>query len=108
LAHAGLALSIGIGATLNAALLAMTLWRRGIYRPDARWGRFALRALPAQVVLAALLIAAGQYLDWVALGTQPGLRVAWLAGLLACAVGAYFLTLVLCGFRPADFTRRAR
>lgn len=108
LAHAGLALSIGVGATLNALLLATTLKRRGVYRPAPGWPTFIARALPAQVVLAGLLLAAGHHLDWVGLGTQPGLRIAWLAGLLITVVLAYFLTLFLCGFRPSDFTRRAR
>lgn len=108
LAHAGLALSIGLGATLNALLLGSTLKRHGIYRPAAGWRTFAARALPAQIVLAGLLVAASRYFDWVALGTQPGMRVLWLAALLAAAVTIYFLTLALCGFRPADFTRRAR
>lgn len=108
LAHAGLALSIGLGATLNALLLAGTLYRRGTYRPGKGWGSFLLRAIPAQVVLAGLLLAADRHFDWVALGSQPGLRVAWLAAVLAGVVLAYFATLGICGFRPADFTRRAR
>src|SRR5690606_8812699 len=108
LAHAGLALSIGVGATLNALLLATTLKRRGVYRPAPGWSTFIARALPAQLVLAGLLLAAGRHLDWVGLGAQPGLRIAWLAGLLITVVLAYFLTLFLCGFRPSDFTRRAR
>ncbi|NYT24198.1 murein biosynthesis integral membrane protein MurJ [Alcaligenaceae bacterium] len=105
-AHAGLALSIGLGATLNAALLAGALRRRGIYRPGAGWPGFLARAVPAQAVLAALLLAAGRHFDWVALGAQPGLRIAWMAALLAAVVLAYFGTLLLCGFRPRDFTRR--
>ncbi|MEZ5737975.1 MAG: murein biosynthesis integral membrane protein MurJ, partial [Burkholderiaceae bacterium] len=39
-AHAGLALSISIGASLNAGLLLAGLLRRGSYRPLAGWGRF--------------------------------------------------------------------
>jgi len=107
LAHAGLALSIGLGASLNACLLVLTLHRRSLYRPGTGWRSFILRALPAQAVLAALLLFAGNRIDWVALGAQPGLRILWLAGLLTAAAGAYFLTLAICGFRPSDFTRRA-
>ncbi len=106
-AHAGLALSIGVGATLNAGLLAYTLRRRGVYQPDDSWRRFILRAIPAQLVLAALLLLAREYFDWVELGQQPGMRILWLVGLMATAVTAYFSTLALCGFRPSDFTRRS-
>lgn len=105
-AHAGLALSIGLGATLNAGLLAYTLYRRGVYQPGHSWRSFMLRALPAQLVLAALLLFARRYFDWVELGTQPGIRVLWLGGLLLAAVFSYFSTLFICGFRPSDFTRR--
>lgn len=108
LAHAGLALSIGLGATLNALLLVVTLQRRGLYKPGTGWGSFFARALPAQFVMAAMLIVAGRHFDWVALGDQPGMRVLWLTGLLGAVVAAYFSALWLCGFRPADFTRRAR
>lgn len=107
LAHAGLALSIGLGATLNASLLARALHKRGVYRPTQGWTGFLLRAMPAQLVIAAVLIVAGQYLDWVALGLQPGMRIASLAALLAAAVVAYFGALWLCGFRTTDFTRHA-
>lgn len=106
LAHAGLALSIGLGATLNAGLLAYTLHSRGIYRPNSGWQRFLARALPAQLVLAAVLLAAGPYIDWIQLGSQPGWRIVWLAGLVCTAAAAYFATLWICGFRPSDFTRR--
>ena len=106
-AHAGLALSIGVGATLNAGLLAHTLRRRGIYQPDRGWRGFILRAIPAQLVLAALLLLARQYFNWIELGDEPGMRILYLVGLLITVVTAYFSTLWLCGFRPSDFTRRS-
>lgn len=107
-AHAGLALSIGLGATLNATLLGTMLYRRGIYRPGPGWGRFFIRSLPAQLVAAVILLYVDQHLDWVALGSQPGIRIIYLFGVLACVVLAYFGTLGVCGFRPADFTRRKK
>lgn len=38
LAHAGLALAIGLGACINALALLTGLRRRGVYRPGAGWG----------------------------------------------------------------------
>ncbi|HLU00648.1 MAG TPA: murein biosynthesis integral membrane protein MurJ [Burkholderiaceae bacterium] len=107
LAHAGLALSIGIGALLNAGLLTWTLRSRGVYQPGSGWQSFLLRAMPAQLVLAAILVFAGRHIDWISMGSTPGMRVIYLAGMLFAVVAAYFSTLWLCGFRASDFTRRA-
>jgi putative peptidoglycan lipid II flippase len=103
--HAGLALSIGLGATVNALFLVVMLQRRKIYRPDAGWGRFLLRMAPALVALSAVLWAARQ-IDWLAMGDQPAMRVLWLAGVLAGCMLSYFCVLFLSGFRAKDFTRR--
>lgn len=103
--HAGLALSIGLGATANALFLVTMLVRRNIYRPGSGWGSFLLRMTPALAVLAAALWAARQ-IDWLAMGSQPAMRVLWLAGVLAGCMCAYFGTLFLSGFRPRDFTRK--
>ncbi|MGB3836001.1 murein biosynthesis integral membrane protein MurJ [Castellaniella sp.] len=106
LAHAGLALSIGLGASANALTLVVLLRRRGLYTPLPGWTPFTARILPALAVLAGVLVWANQQIDWIALGAHPASRVAWLGGVLALAIGAYFSTLFLFGFRPRDFTRR--
>jgi len=107
-AHAGLALSIGLGATVNALCLLFMLHRRGVYSPGPGWGKFALRILPPIVVLGAVLLASRHWLNWIELAGHPALRAGWLAGVLLAAGAAYFAALFLCGFRPQDFTRRAR
>jgi putative peptidoglycan lipid II flippase len=109
-AHAGLALSIGLGASVNALCLLVMLRRRGIYTPGPGWSRFRLRIIPALAVLAALLVAADQYIPWVRLGQthHAGMRALWLMAVLAASVIVYFAMLYLCGFRPRDFTRRSR
>ncbi|WP_323017932.1 murein biosynthesis integral membrane protein MurJ [Castellaniella sp.] len=106
LAHAGLALSIGLGASANALCLVVLLRRRGLYTPLPGWTGFALKLLPALGALALVLGWADRHLDWVALGAQPAARIAWLLSVLMLAVLAYFSTLFLFGFRPRDFTRR--
>ena len=80
LAHAGLALAIGLGACLNALALLIGLLRRGVYRPAPGWTRFALRLLPALAGLAGLLAYADGRIDWIALQAHAGLRAAWLGG----------------------------
>ncbi|TEA78074.1 murein biosynthesis integral membrane protein MurJ [Allopusillimonas ginsengisoli] len=105
-AHAGLALSIGLGATVNALCLAFLLKRGGLYQPSPGWLAFILRMLPAVLAVAGMLWFAGQHLDWVALGARPGVRALWLATVVIGAAILYFSLLFLCGFRRSDFTRR--
>ncbi|HWL30024.1 MAG TPA: murein biosynthesis integral membrane protein MurJ [Burkholderiaceae bacterium] len=107
-AHAGLALSIGLGAGVNALCLVVLLQRRKLYEPGPGWTRFGLRLIPALAAMAVILWYADQRLDWVALGATPGLRVLWLIGVLLASAGAYFAVLAACGFRFADFTRRRK
>lgn len=106
LAHAGLALAIGLGACINALALLTGLRRRGVYRPGAGWGRFMLRLVPALAALAAVLLAADRHIDWIALQPWPGLRALWLGGVLLACMLAYFGLLLAAGMRPRDFTRR--
>lgn len=105
-AHAGLALSIGLGASINALALLVLLRRHKLYTPQAGWPVFAARLLPALGGMAAVLWLFSQRLDWVALGQQPGLRVLYLLGVIALAAVTYFMALILLGFRVKDFTRR--
>ena len=96
LGHAGLALSIGLGALVNAGFLLAGLLRRGVYRPLPGWGGFTARVLLANLALGAGLAAAAQGIDWIGLQAQWGLRVAAVAAVLAA-----------CGLRPGQFMRRA-
>ncbi|HEY0295877.1 MAG TPA: murein biosynthesis integral membrane protein MurJ [Bordetella sp.] len=105
-AHAGLALSIGLGACVNAGTLLIGLRRRGVYRPAPGWGRFFLRMLPALAGMGVLLWYAEHRLDWIALQTHAGQRALWLAGVLAASAAVYFGLLFATGFRPADFDHR--
>lgn len=105
LRHAGLALSIGLAACLNAALLYRGLRRRGAYRPAAGWPAFALKLATALLVMAvALWFAAGDDAAWLAMsGSRKVMR---LAAVVGAGVVAYFGTLALLGFRLAHFRHR--
>jgi putative peptidoglycan lipid II flippase len=106
LGHAGLALSIGLGALLNAGWLLVGLRRRGSYVPAPGWGGFGLRVGAATLILGAGLAWAAQAVDWVRLGSQPGIRVAWLAAALGSAAAVYFAVLAATGLRLRQFIRR--
>jgi putative peptidoglycan lipid II flippase len=104
--HAGLALSIGLGALVNAGFLLAGLLRRGVYRPAPGWGGFALRVGLACALLGAVLAAAAVGIDWIGLRAVPGQRAAAMAAVLAGAGALYFAVLALAGLRPAQFVRR--
>jgi putative peptidoglycan lipid II flippase len=47
-------------------------------------------------------------LDWVALRAQPLVRMGALAAIIGVSAIAYFAVLLVLGFRPRDFMRRAK
>ena len=106
LKHAGLALSIGLGACLNAGILLHKLRQQAIYQPQPGWYAFIGK-------LALALAAMGVFL-WFAMAGEArwltyhfSARILHLAALVAGGALIYFATLGLLGFRPADFRRRA-
>lgn len=105
LRHAGLALSISLGACLNAALLLRGLRRGGIYMPQPEWGVFVLKLTLAVYAMGAVLwVLSGDATSWLTAGALE--RVGRLAMLVFAGGGTYFLTLWLLGFRPRHFGRR--
>jgi putative peptidoglycan lipid II flippase len=107
LGHAGLALSIGLAALVNAGFLFFGLRRRGTYQPAPGWLGFAWKLLRANALLAAALAWAATKVDWVALQAHTAQRVGGVAAVLFGVAVLYFVALALCGVRPADFKRRA-
>lgn len=105
LRHAGLALSISLGACLNAALLLRGLRQRGIYVPQPGWGIFVLKLVLAVYVMGAVLwMGSGATTVWLTAGALE--RVARLTSLVIAGSGVYFVMLWLLGFRPGQFIRR--
>ena len=106
LAHAGLALAIGLGACINSVILFYLLRKRGIYLPEPGWGVFFAKVLVALLALGLLLwFGMGKAEFWL---QAHGLARAWrLAALVAAGAGIYFGVLFALGFRPRDFSRRA-
>lgn len=107
-AHAGLALSIGLGACLNAGFLYWGLRRRQIYVPRPGWGIFLVRLTGALLMLAGAALWISGHFDWIALRAHPLLRIGAL-GLVMIVCGlAYFGPLLAMGFRLREFKRIAR
>lgn len=106
IAHAGLALSIGLAALVNASWLLIGLLRRGAYQPAPGWLRFALQVLAAALLLAAFLMWGAQHWNWQAMRAQEWPRIALLAVMLLGAAVVYFGTLLLSGVKLRSLLRR--
>jgi putative peptidoglycan lipid II flippase len=106
LGHAGLALSIGVGALVNAGWLYVGLRRAGLYRPAPGWPLFLLRIVVASALLGGWLAWAAQAIDWLGLREHPWQRIGLLAGCLGAAALLYFGCLLASGLRLRQFIRR--
>ncbi len=106
LQHAGLALSIGLGALVNAFWLLVGLLRRGSFQPQPGWGRLLLQVVAASALLAIFLIWASRHFDWIALRAHEAQRAGWLAVLLAGAAVLYFGALWAAGLKLRQLLRR--
>jgi putative peptidoglycan lipid II flippase len=106
LRHAGLALAISLAACLNAGLLYWQLRKQQLFQPQPGWGRFLAKLVLAVAVMCAVLLGVMHLLPAWELGSMAE-RLLRLAVLVGAGVLAYFGMLVLLGFRPRDFARRA-
>ena len=105
LAHAGLALAIGLGACLNALALLIGLRRKGIYQPSKGWFRFFVQQGLGLAALAAPLWWASRNIDWLGLQHTPLIRIAALSAVFVVGGIAYFAVLAAAGLRPRHFRR---
>jgi putative peptidoglycan lipid II flippase len=102
--HAGLALSISLGASFNAAWLWWLMRRSGAYTPEPGWSAFLLKLAVAVYFMGGAL--------WYAMGTESSwfeipaaTRAAKLAWVIAAGTVTYFASLWAMGFRLRDFSR---
>jgi putative peptidoglycan lipid II flippase len=104
LRHAGLALAIGLGACLNAALLYRYLRRDDIYTPQPGWPGFLLKVGAAVALMAVVLFTTmGEPGWWLAAPWQHKLPA--VLGLVLLGAAVYGGCLAAFGFRPRDFSR---
>jgi putative peptidoglycan lipid II flippase len=104
---AGLALSIGVGACLNAALLYWGLRRKNIYRPQPGWPMFCMKLVIACGLMGAAAWFGAQQIDWIGLKQHAFLRLGALLLLIGACGVVYFAALLGMGFRLRDFKRIA-
>lgn len=106
LRHAGLALSIGLGALVNAGWLLWGLHRRGSWKPAPGWRRFLLQVIAGTALLTVFLAWAAYQFSWVGLREQAAVRVGLLAGVLATSAVVYFGALWAAGVNLRQFVTR--
>lgn len=105
LKHAGLALSISLGACLNAGLLLYRLRGSGVYQPQPGWRVFALKIAIALLAMAAVLwLVMGDESFWLQAGMLR--RLSHLGLVIGAGVAAYFISLYLLGIRFSHFVKR--
>jgi len=103
--HAGLALSVGLGACVNASLLFYHLRKSKLYAPQKGWFLFVLKLIAAVVVMsAAVHYVAGADANWLAYGMIE--KISRLLGLLLVGLSVYFAMLWAMGIKVKDFMRR--
>lgn len=107
LAHVGLALSIGLGATANAAFLYLMLRRNGIYQPAPGWLLFLVKLFGALLLLAGVGLWVAGYFDWIAMHATPWRRIGALTLVIGASAVAYFGALMAMGFRFGDIRRES-
>ncbi|HET9650761.1 MAG TPA: murein biosynthesis integral membrane protein MurJ [Usitatibacter sp.] len=102
--HAGLALSISVGATFNAGWLWFLMRRQGIYRPEPGWAAFLVKLAVALYLMGgAIWYSMGTENSWFEIDTMH--RAIRLALVIAAGTAAYFGSLAMMGLRLRDFSR---
>jgi len=103
--HAGLALSVGLGACLNALFLYIGLKRKGIYIAKPGWGLFSLKLAAALSMMAGMALWSAGHFHWMGLQAHPLERIITLSCVIGVCGLTYFGALFVMGFRPQDFKR---
>jgi putative peptidoglycan lipid II flippase len=105
--HAGLTLSISIGALINALWLYIGLRRAKVYQPSAGWLKYIGKLIVAGGLMASFVFFACAQFQWVTMNTQPLLRIAAALAIIAISAALYATSLTIMGIRPKEFMRKS-
>lgn len=106
LGHAGLPLSISVGAVLNASVLYWGLRRRGLYTPSNGWGIYFVKVLVAAASMGVALWFINQQFDWLSMAATPLLRIGAVLGVIGVCGVVYFAVLAALGLNPKRLIRK--
>ncbi|MCD8339578.1 MAG: murein biosynthesis integral membrane protein MurJ [Burkholderiales bacterium] len=99
--HAGLALSVGLGACVNAFCLLTILKKRKVFTPGVGWPKLFISVALACIVLSAILLLCQQGYSWVEMHSWIK-KTVLLFGIICLAGVGYLGTLAICGYRLTD------
>ena len=103
--HAGLTLSTGLGACVNAGLLYYFIRKHGLYKPQPEWLTFSLKMIVALYAMGGVLWwQSGADTAWLTMHTVP--KVIKLTWLVVVGAAVYFASLWVMGIRLKDFSKR--
>ncbi|ONF78123.1 murein biosynthesis integral membrane protein MurJ [Salmonella enterica subsp. enterica serovar Typhimurium] len=105
LKHAGLSLSIGLAACLNASLLYWQLRKQNIFTPQPGWMWFLMRLIISVLVMAAVLFGVLHIMPEWSQGSMLW-RLLRLMAVVIAGIAAYFAALAVLGFKVKEFVRR--
>lgn len=105
LKHAGLSLSIGLAACLNAGLLYWQLRKQDIFQPQPGWRIFLIKLILAVLAMSLVLVGMLYLMPAWDVGGMA-MRLMRLSAVVVVGVVVYFGVLGLLGFRVRDFARR--
>jgi putative peptidoglycan lipid II flippase len=104
--HAGLALSLSLGACFNAGWLWWLIRRSGGWQPEPGWGAFLFKLAVALYMMGgAIWYTMGKEASWFEIDATA--RAAKLTLVILAGSTAYFASLGLMGFRLRDFMRHS-
>ncbi len=98
LAHSGLALSIGIGACINALLLLISLIKTKSYISQfspKNWIIFILKITIASFIIGLFMYYMNKHIDWIGMYKNPLLRITYLLASIFVMGIIYFVSLYL-------------
>ncbi len=104
--HAGLPLSVGLGASLNALVLWWGLKQRGTFVAQPGWLAFSLKIFVASAFMGLFLNVVVSGVAWLELAATPALRIAMVMAVVSVAAGLYFLVLFALRLSPRMLLRR--
>lgn len=106
--QAGLALSVGLGACVNAALLYRGLRQRALYVPEAGWAKFLMKLAFALCLMGLVGYGLSIQVDWIGMQYNRWLRAGLMGGVIVACMAVYFGALFVMGFRLQDFRKVSR
>lgn len=104
--HAGLSLSISLGAVINAIWLLVGLLQRKRYKPEPGWGLFILQVLAGSALLVVYLLWAASAFAWTDLRSESLYRIGLMTVLIAGAAALYLGAVWAAGLNLRQFLRR--